>query len=68
MRTAIKGRGFAVPPDPGDDVVYLDEFVAFLEQAFPEARSDPARTIFYSLDNEPDLWASTHPRIRPTAR
>jgi len=67
-RTGLKGRSFAYPPDTGDDVVYLDEYVAFLEQAFPEARSDPARTLFYCLDNEPDLWASTHPRIRPNGK
>jgi len=67
-KTGIKGRGFAYPPDPGDDVVYLDEFVSWLEGAFPEARSDAGRTIFYCLDNEPDLWASTHPRIRPTGK
>jgi len=65
---AAKGRGFSYPPDTGDRVVYQDEFVAWLESAFPDARRDPARTLFYSLDNEPDLWASTHPRIRPTGK
>jgi hypothetical protein len=64
--TAWKGRGFSYPPDLDDRVVYGDEFVAWLESAFPSARTDPARTIFYCLDNEPDLWAITHPRIRPT--
>jgi hypothetical protein len=65
---ATKRRAFSYPPDPGDLVVYQDEFVAWLESAFPDARRDPARTIFYSLDNEPDLWASTHPRVRPTGK
>jgi hypothetical protein len=65
---AAKGRGFSYPPDTGDRVVYQDEFVAWLEASFPDARRDPARTLFYSLDNEPDLWASTHPRIRPTGK
>ena len=59
-----KGSGFSYPPNVGDRVVYQDEFVAWLESAV-DARRDPARTIFYSLDNEPDLWASTHARIRP---
>jgi hypothetical protein len=67
-KTGINGRGFTYPPDTGDDTVYLDEFVAWLESAFPGARNDPDRTIFYCLDNEPDLWASTHPRIRPTGK
>jgi hypothetical protein len=61
-----KGRGFAYPPDTGDGVVYQDEFVAWLEGSFPGAHSDASRSLFYSLDNEPDLWASTHPRVRPT--
>jgi len=60
-----KSGGFSYPPDTGDRVVYQDEFVAWLEAAM-DARRDPSRTIFYSLDNEPDLWASTHSRIRPT--
>ncbi len=62
---AAKDGGFAYPPDTEDKVVYQDEFVAWLESAL-DARRDPARTIFYSLDNEPDLWSSTHARIRPT--
>ncbi len=65
---AAKRRGFSYPPDAGDRVVYQDEFVAWLESAFPDARRDPARTLFYSLDNEPDLWASTHGRVRPTGK
>jgi hypothetical protein len=65
---AAKGRAFSHPPDTGDRMVYQDEFVAWLESAFPEARRDPAGTLFYSLDNEPDLWASTHPRIRPQGK
>lgn len=63
-----KGRGYAYPPDTGDGLVYQDEFVAWLESTFPGARGDPERTLFYSLDNEPDLWASTHARIRPTGK
>jgi hypothetical protein len=65
LKTGIKGRGFVYPPDTGDGVVYLDELVAWLESAFPGARGDPERTLFYCLDNEPDLWANTHSRIRP---
>jgi Glycoside hydrolase family 44 len=68
LKTGMKGRGFAYPPDPRDGVVYLDEFVTWLESAFPGASNDPERAIFYSLDNEPDLWASTHPRIRPSGK
>jgi hypothetical protein len=50
------------PPDTSDRVVYQDEFVAWAEATFPRGAGAP---IFYSLDNEPDLWAATHARIRP---
>lgn len=62
---ARKRAGFCDPPDLADGRVFQDEFVGWLERAFPDARRDPARTIFYALDNEPDLWASTHARIHP---
>jgi hypothetical protein len=65
---ARKGRPFELPPNTSDRVVYQDEYVAWLESTFPHARQDPRRTLFYCLDNEPDLWANTHPRIRPTGK
>jgi len=60
-----KNAPFADRPDLTDGKVYQDEFVHHLELAFPESRTDPARTIFYALDNEPDLWSGTHARIHP---
>ncbi|MCY2990499.1 MAG: glycoside hydrolase family 44 protein [Planctomycetota bacterium] len=60
-----KNRPFAFPPDLNDGKVFQDEFVAWLEHAFPQARKDVRRTIFYCLDNEPDLWSHTHARIHP---
>ena len=60
-----KKARFAFPPDLRDGRVFQDEFVWWLERTFPEARKDPRRTIFYALDNEPDLWSSTHARIHP---
>jgi glycosyl hydrolase family 44 len=62
---ARKGAPFRYPPDTGDHDVYQDEFVHWLEGAFPESRHDLRRTIFYDLDNEPDLWYDTHSRIHP---
>lgn len=61
---ARKGAPFAAAPDLGDGAVFQDEFVDWLERAFPGARGDPTRPIFYSLDNEPDLWGSTHEEVR----
>lgn len=61
-----KGSAFALAPDTGDAFVYQDEFVNWLETTFPGAHADPTQTIFYMLDNEPDLWSSTHAEIHPT--
>jgi mannan endo-1,4-beta-mannosidase len=46
-----------------DGAVYEDEFVNFLVQKLGAA--DRGGIKFYSLDNEPGLWPSTHPRIHP---
>jgi len=53
---------FADPPDATDGKVYQDEFVAWLEKRFPPGARPP---IFYCMDNEPELWSSTHARIHP---
>lgn len=60
-----KGSAFSLTPNTADNVVYQDEFVNFLDKKYPTARTDPSKTILYSLDNEPDLWSSTHFRIHP---
>lgn len=60
---AAKGGAFADPPDTADHAVYQDEFVAFLHSRRPEAFA--ADRVLFSLDNEPDLWSSTHARIHP---
>ena len=46
-------------PDPSDDTVYQDEFVAWLGQNFPTV------PLMFSLDNEPDLWSQTHKEVHP---
>ena len=61
---ARKGRPFSDARDLTEPTVYQDEFVAWLERIFPFARSNPRRTIFYGLDNEPDLWGFTHEEVR----
>jgi hypothetical protein len=60
-----KGAPFSYPPDLNDAYVYQDEFVWWLESKFPGAHTGGERTLYYELDNEPDLWSSTHPRIHP---
>ncbi len=61
---ARKGAAPSDTPDTSDAYVNQDEFVAFMERRFASLRDDPASGLFYSLDNEPDLWADTHARLR----
>jgi hypothetical protein len=49
-------------PNVFDRIVHQDQFVAHLERWRQRRQSPP---IWFSLDNEPDLWHDTHPRIQP---
>nr|MBP9119507.1 T9SS type A sorting domain-containing protein [Ignavibacterium sp.] len=55
---------FSLQPDTSDSFVYLDEYVNFLVDRFGMANTSNG-IKGYSLDNEPGLWISTHPRIHP---
>ena len=57
---ARKGKAFTTTPDIKDGIVYQDEFVSLVERM---KKPDPP--VWYSLDNEPDLWNSTHERLWP---
>jgi Glycoside hydrolase family 44 len=58
-----KGKPFAETPDLKDGVVYEDELVHYLVKRLGKGSQGGIK--FYSLDNEPALWPSTHPRIHP---
>ncbi len=60
-----KGSAFTLNPDPNDPYVYQDEFVNWVNTNYPYGQTDPNRPIIYELDNEPDLWSSTHAEIHP---
>ncbi len=60
---AQKPGPFTASPDLGDGVVYEDEFVNALVSKLGKAAEGGIK--FYSLDNEPALWPSTHPRVHP---
>lgn len=60
---ARKGKPFQFPPDLEDGVVYQDEWVAHLVQRFGGAKHGGVK--YYAMDNEPDLWDSTHTDIHP---
>ena len=60
---STKGAAFATSPNTGDGFVYQDEFVNWFENTFPGRSSHGTAPVFFSLDNEPDIWASTHREI-----
>jgi hypothetical protein len=59
QNVAQKGSTLSMAPDASDDSVYADEYVAFVRA---KAGSQP---VLFSLDNEPDLWSSTHAEVHP---
>jgi hypothetical protein len=61
----VKGTPFLSVPDRTDKFVYQDEFVNWVKKKYPYSVTDPRRPIWFSLDNEPDLWAETHAEVHP---
>ena len=60
-----KGAAFTATPPTTDASVYMDEFLWALRGKFPgDIFADPATPTFVSLDNEPELWPSTHAEIQ----
>jgi Glycoside hydrolase family 44 len=53
---------FSLTPSTTDGAVYQDEFVNWVNH-----KTAPGQQVFYDLDNEPDLWSSTHAEVHPTA-
>lgn len=64
---ARKGSAFSLVPDTADAFVYQDEYINFLDKTYVGAFAAASNPIFISLDNEPDLWHSTHARLRGDA-
>jgi hypothetical protein len=56
---STKDGELSTTPDLEDGVVYQDEFVALVRDQAEDAH------VIFSLDNEPDLWHSTHPEVHP---
>ncbi|MCX7799805.1 MAG: glycoside hydrolase family 44 protein [Fimbriimonadales bacterium] len=55
-----KNGPLAYPPDTTDRAVYQDEFAAWISKF-----ARPNAPVWFSLDNEVDLWGFTHQRIWP---
>jgi hypothetical protein len=58
-----KGAPFTMDPAAlaAEPHVYTNEYVNWVKTVAKPAH--PGKDIFYSLDNEPDIWFGTHPRI-----
>jgi|GEM_PF-4739236 len=65
INRAFKPAGAsAITADKNDAYVYQQEFVTQMEATFGAFRNNQA-ALFYSLDNEPGIWAETHPLVMP---
>ncbi len=60
---AAKGSAFTLTPNQTDATVYQDEFVNWFESRYPGRTTNATAPVFFSLDNEPDIWHATHKEI-----
>jgi hypothetical protein len=66
-KKTVSNEPFTVTPSVSDDYVYMDEFIWALDRKFAGQNifgAKPSRHVFVSLDNEPELWKSTHLEIQ----
>jgi hypothetical protein len=60
-----KGSAFSTTPSTADANVYMDEFAWALDQKLPGIfGAGLPHPTFISLDNEPELWNSTHLEVQ----
>jgi glycosyl hydrolase family 44/fibronectin type III domain protein len=71
QKSTVSSAPFTIAPPATDANVYMDEFVWALDQKFSGMGifgTNPTHPTFVSLDNEPELWNSTHLEVQgPTA-
>ncbi len=60
----IKGSPLSLTPNTSVDTVFMDEYVNFLVNK-NGIGSSATGIQGYNLDNEPDLWSSSHPLLHP---
>lgn len=64
FKTEISKEGEILPyPNIQDSVVYMDEFISYVTNK--EGKAGDGGPNAYSIDNEPDLWSSTHSIMHP---
>jgi hypothetical protein len=64
----VSDEPFTASPSGSDDYVFMDEFIWALDHRFAGQNifgAKPSKQpVFVSLDNEPELWKSTHMEIQ----
>ncbi len=64
-KSTVSAVPFTITPPTTDANVYMDEFVWALNQKLPGIfGTNPAQPTFLDLDNEPELWNSTHLEVQ----
>jgi fibronectin type 3 domain-containing protein len=67
QKSTVSGAPFTITPPATDANVFMDEFVWALDQKFSGMGifgANPTHPTFVSLDNEPELWNSTHLEVQ----
>jgi hypothetical protein len=65
MKSSASAVPFTITPPTTDANVYMDEFAWALNQKLPGIfGTNPTNPTFISLDNEPELWNSTHLEVQ----
>ncbi len=64
-KSTVSAVPFTTSPDTSDAYVYMDEFLWAMDQKLPGIfGASPTIPTFVSLDNEPELWNSTHLEVQ----
>jgi fibronectin type 3 domain-containing protein len=66
-KSTVSSAPFTLSPPTTDANVYMDEFIWALDQKFTGMGifgASPTHPTFISLDNEPELWNSTHLEVQ----
>lgn len=66
-KSTVSSTPFTLTPPTTDANVYMDEFAWALDQKFSGMGifgTNPTHPTFISLDNEPELWNSTHLEVQ----
>lgn len=67
QKSTVSSAPFTLTPPTTDNYVFMDEFVWALDQKFSGMGifgANPSLPTFVDLDNEPELWNSTHLEVQ----